>query len=216
MKRVGIFIDGGYFDEVSKYYRYNHERSSWLSVAGMIEFIQDVIRSVEGAKEKVVVSEAHYFRGKFSADSTEAAGKLKDERVFEEVLVKVGVTPHYTQIDENRQVPKEKAVDVGLALEALDLAVQNKVDYVVLVAGDGDYVPLMKKLHGRGIVTMILAWNFRYTYSGGYGGTVERVTATSRVLAAETMYTIKMDEVVDNRDRYPVVNKIFSHWEGTL
>jgi uncharacterized LabA/DUF88 family protein len=216
MTKVGIFIDGGYFDEVSKYYRYNHPRSSWLNLGGLLAYAKSLVENIEGKSEErysktVVVTEAHFFRGKFSAESADAAGKLMDDRVFEDIIMRSGVTPHFSPLDENGPVPKEKGVDVGLALEAYDLAVQGKVDYVVLVAGDGDYAPLMRKLHARGVNTVVLVWNFHYSFIGPNGQPIEKVTNSSRALATEAMHPIDMNAIVDDRERYPKADMLFNN-----
>jgi hypothetical protein len=40
LTRIAVFFDGGYFDEVSKYYKFNHTRHSRLSVQGVQSFIR--------------------------------------------------------------------------------------------------------------------------------------------------------------------------------
>ena len=41
---------------------------------------------------------------------------------------------------------KEKEVDISLALDLFDLAVQDQLDRAILVSGDGDFRPLVKKV----------------------------------------------------------------------
>jgi hypothetical protein len=71
---------------------------------------------------------------------------LFQERVFEDVLMYEGVTTHY--------LPKgrdgEKGIDVWLALEAFEMAIYKRFDVLVLIAGDGDFVPLARKLNTLG------------------------------------------------------------------
>lgn len=40
---------------------------------------------------------------------------------------------------------KEKEVDISLALDLFDLTVQDQLDRAILVSGDGDFRPLIKK-----------------------------------------------------------------------
>ena len=47
--RVAVFIDGGYFDEVSRYYKFGHDRGSRLSLEGTNAFI----RRITAEKEQV-------------------------------------------------------------------------------------------------------------------------------------------------------------------
>ena len=52
----------------------------------------------------------------------------------------------------------EKGIDVWLALEALEQSYYKHYDFVVLLAGDGDYLPLLRKLNAFGIRVMLLFW----------------------------------------------------------
>ncbi|RCU33026.1 NYN domain-containing protein, partial [Acinetobacter baumannii] len=56
----------------------------------------------------------------------------------------------------------EKGIDVWLALEALEQSYYKHYDFVVLLAGDGDYLPLLRKLNAFGIRVMLLFWEFEY------------------------------------------------------
>ena len=38
--RIGIFYDGYYFYKVSNYYKYEHDRRSRISIAGLHDFIR--------------------------------------------------------------------------------------------------------------------------------------------------------------------------------
>ncbi len=83
---------------------------------------------------------------------------LRGERMFDQVLAQNNIRPHYLRIDTRQDPPREKGVDVALSLEALDSAVTRKLDWVVLVSPDADYVPLLRKLAAIGTRTLLLAW----------------------------------------------------------
>ena len=55
---------------------------------------------------------------------------------------------------------REKQVDVALAVEAMDLAARAVPgrDRFVLVAGDGDYLPLVQRLRARGFEVELVFW----------------------------------------------------------
>ncbi len=209
--RVGMFIDGGYFDEVSKYYKFQHSRQSRISVKGLQNFIcyQSAIKEgLEPTAAQIV--EAHYFRGRFSADSALQAGKLEDERRFDEVLMRAGVVQHYLPLDESKPRPQEKGIDVWLSLEAFDLAVHKGFDVFALIACDGDYVPLVRKLHGLGTRVMLLAWDFAYTFDR-QGQAMTKQTRTNSLLIDSVSYPIMMGGIIDDRSRTsdPVVEGLF-------
>ncbi len=199
--RIGIFIDGGYFDEVSKYYKFQHPRQSRISIRGIQNFICHQVAVKEKVDRNMAqVVEAHYFRGRFSADSALHAGKLEDERRFDEVLMRAGVVQHYLPLDESKPRPQEKGIDVWLCLEAFELAVHKGIDVFVLIACDGDYVPLVRKLHGLGTRVMLLAWDFSYTFER-QGQAMTKQTRTNSLLIDCVTYPIMMCNIVDDRSR---------------
>jgi cold shock CspA family protein len=101
----------------------------------------------------------------------------------------------------------EKGIDVWFALEAFELAIYKKFNVVVLVAGDGDYVPLVRKLNTLGTRTMLTAWDFK---TSGFDGQ-ERETRASQFLINEVTYAVMMDSIIDDRSRSGdrVVNNLF-------
>jgi hypothetical protein len=129
MVRMAVFYDGGYLNEVSNYYKFYHEKQSRISIYGIHSFIRKEVSELEGVDERrVQIVEAHYFRGRFSAEAADQAGKLKAERMFDDVLIRAGVVQHYLPVDERSFKPQEKGIDVWLSLEAFDLAVHKKTE----------------------------------------------------------------------------------------
>jgi len=45
----------------------------------------------------------------------------------------------------------EKGVDIAMAIDALQVGLENKIDVAILVTGDGDFVPLIRALMKNGI-----------------------------------------------------------------
>ena len=96
LTRIGIFYDGNFFHIVSSYYAYHHPRKARISIRGLHEFVRARVAHEEHIDPRMCqVVDVHYFRGRFSADEAEAAGKLHAERAFDDVLVREGVTTHY-------------------------------------------------------------------------------------------------------------------------
>lgn len=193
--RVAVFFDGGYFDEVSRYYKFQHSRRSRLNVMGVLEFIRHRVAEREGVAPHLCrIVDAHYFRGRFSTEAAAQAGKLEDERRFDEILMRAGIAQHYLPVDESRGRPIEKGIDVLLSLEAYDLVVHKSVDVLALVACDGDYVPLVRKLHGIGCRVAVLAWDFQYEYRNGDGEIRRKETRTSSELKNVCTYLFDMSD----------------------
>lgn len=202
--RIGVFYDGNFLWHVSNYYLYNHARRARLSISGLHDFIRKTVADKEGADERYCqIVDAHYFRGRLSARDADSRNLLLGERVFDDVLVREGVTAHYLPIAGD----KETGVDVWFALEAFELAIYKRFNVCVLIACDGDYVPLARKLNTLGARVMVLGWDFKYLDAGG----VERETRTSQWLLNEVTYPVLMDTVIDDRTRRsdPLVSNLF-------
>ena len=204
LTRIGVFYDGSYFSHVSNYYCYDHQRKARISISGLHDFIREEVAKNEQADARYCqIVDAHYFRARMSAADAQERDALYGERVFEDVLINAGVTTHFLPTTSRG----EKGVDVWLALEAFDLAIHKQFNVVVLVAGDGDYVPLVRKLNTLGARTMVTAWDFKFSDGSGQ----ERETRTSQFLINEVTYAIMMDRIIDDRSRSQdrIVNNLF-------
>lgn len=198
LTRVGVFYDGNYFLHVSNYYVYNHERQSRLSVGGLHSFIRNYIARQNGTDDRMVqIADAHYFRGRLPANEAAQQGNaLYYDRVFDDILSSEGITTHYLPIRIGHNgYRQEKGIDVWLALEAFEQSFYKRFDVVVLIASDGDYVPLIRKLNALGTRVMVLSWDFHYTNDAGK----EMYTRTSQELLEEVTYPVAMHEIIDNR-----------------
>ncbi|WP_448577792.1 NYN domain-containing protein [Thermaurantiacus sp.] len=168
--RIGVFYDGSYFQLITNHYRYAHDIGRRIDLAGLHHFLSWCVSRIERTEPNLChVVEAHYFRGRFTlsdledkADRDDNPGFveefLRGERMFDQVLSQNNIRPYYLRIDTRQDPPREKGVDVALSLEALDSAVTRKLDWVVLVSPDADYVPLLRKLAAIGTRTLLLAW----------------------------------------------------------
>ena len=55
----------------------------------------------------------------------------------------------------------EKKVDIKIAIDIISLAYENTYDTAVLVSGDGDFVPVVKKV--KEVDKDVEVWAFRYS-----------------------------------------------------
>ena len=55
----------------------------------------------------------------------------------------------------------EKKVDIQIAIDIISLAYENSYDTVVLVSGDGDFIPVVKKI--KELDKDVEVWAFRYS-----------------------------------------------------
>jgi cold shock CspA family protein/uncharacterized LabA/DUF88 family protein len=204
--RIGIFYDGYYFFKVSNYYKYAHKRKARISIAGLHDFIRAEIASIMQIKDlrHCQIIDAHYFKGRSPAK--EMGEKVQSERIFEDILMRENIVNHYLPLryGENNTW-QEKGIDVWLALEAYELAIYKSFDMLVLVAGDGDYVPLVRKLNTLGTQVMLICWD--YSYYNENGAITE--TRTSRQLLEEVLYPIIMNERIDGDPSMDIINGLF-------
>lgn len=194
--RIGIFYDGYYFYKVSNYYKYEHEKKSRISISGLHEFIRsEIATQTKMDMRQCQIIDAHYFKGRSSAK--ELGEKVQSERIFEDILMRENIVSHYLPLryGENN-VAQEKGIDVWLALEAYELAIYKHFNVLVLVAGDGDYVPLVRKLHTLGTQVMLICWDF--SYHNEKGDMVE--TKTSRQLLEEVFYPVQMHQKIEQNN----------------
>ena len=101
-----------------------------------------------------------------------------------------GVTTHYLPLGPDG----EKGIDVWLALETYELAIFKRFDVIVLIACDGDFLPLVRKLNALGARVMLLGWGFSYIDQNGK----ERETRTAQVLLKEVTYPVLMHQIIDD------------------
>ena len=78
-----------------------------------------------------------------------AKSKTGEEQAFFDALQKEGIELRVKDIQEFASGEKKADWDVGIAVDAIALA--DKVDAIVLMTGDGDFVPLVQYLKAHGI-----------------------------------------------------------------
>ncbi|KAA9333481.1 NYN domain-containing protein [Hymenobacter busanensis] len=206
--RIGVFYDGNYFLKISDYYYFQHERKARISLEGLHEFICHQVAEDEDADVRLCqITEPHFFRGRLSATEAREKDRLFHDRLLDDILMNMSIQTHYMPLKTRDGRLQEKGVDVWLALEALELSMTKHLDVVVLIAGDSDYVPLIKKLNTVGTRVMLLSWDFKYTDFKGEN----RVTRPSQLLLETVNYAVAMNEVIDNPvSKYePLVDELF-------
>lgn len=204
LTRIGVFYDGNYFLHVSNYYTYHHDRRARLSISGLHHFIRSEVASFEGVDSRYCqLVDVHYFRGRLSANAADQRNRLLTDRLFDDVLMREGIVTHYLPVTPSG----EKGIDVWLALEMLELAVYKRFNVAVLIAGDRDFVPLVRKLNTLGTRVMLLAWSFEFTNERNE----QEWTNVSQHLLDEVTYPVLMSDVIDDRTRKtdPLIKNVF-------
>lgn len=207
--KIGVFYDGNFLLHTSNYYNYIHPRKRRLSIGGIHRFLRNHIAAMDQTSESLcAVVEAHYFRGRLNAaEASQRGNQLYNDRVFDDILMSEGVQTHYLPLRNLFGRKEERGVDVWLSLEAYELSVIRDLDIVVLVASDTDYVPLVRKLVGRGVRVFLMSWEFEYTNEDGN----KVVTRTSHELSNVATVTLPMHEIIESgfSEEDPVIDGMF-------
>ncbi|HEY3237449.1 MAG TPA: NYN domain-containing protein, partial [Polyangiaceae bacterium] len=142
---------------------------------------------------------------------------LEKERDFEMSLIRAGIVPHYSPVretpkaglpqDEQRFTFAQKGVDVEFAIDVLDFANSNRFDVAVLVAGDEDFVPLVRRVESLG--KQILLAHFVIEGWTDKNGKPHRPTFTSRALQDAANWCLNFNTFVQDPERKAEVKSMF-------
>ena len=159
IKSIGLFIDGNYFKLIDEGLKAEGRK---VNLKGLIKFIQKSIAEKVGLEStSCVVTEAHFFRGRYKAYDAKKLNLLLDDRKFEDRLIENDVVLHYKHVYNLPDgTPHEKGIDVWFALETLEMAMYRDFDFVVMITGDADYEMLARKLKSLKIPAVLLSWHY--------------------------------------------------------
>ena len=85
-----------------------------------------------------------------------AKSKTGEEQAFFEALTQNGIELKMKDVQEFASGQKKADWDVGMTVDAIQIG--EKVDVVILVTGDGDFVPLIEHLRSRGVLCEVVAF----------------------------------------------------------
>ncbi len=80
----------------------------------------------------------------------------QDEAQFFDALLKMGIETRHKDLQIFHGGSKKADWDVGIAIDAIRIA--QKVDSIVLVTGDGDFVPLVEHLKSEGVQVEVVSF----------------------------------------------------------
>ena len=132
-QRVGVFIDVG-----NMYHSAKNLYASRVNFGGILE---------EGVAGRRLVRALAYV----------VQTQTKEEEAFFEALDKQGFEVRAKELQVFPDGTKKGDWDVGIAMDAIKLA--DRLDVVVLVTGDGDFVPLVQYLReNKGCKVEVMAF----------------------------------------------------------
>lgn len=179
---IGLFIDGNYFVLLDN----GLGNTSRVNIKGLIQFIQkSIAEKYELDPASCIVTETHFFRGRYKAFDANKKGLLLKDRKFEDRLIENDVILHYKHVyDLPDGSPHEKGIDVWFALETYELAMYRDFDFVVMITGDADYEMLARKLKSLKIPAILLSWHY------------DNQNPTAKALKEEISYHIDINSLL--------------------
>ena len=186
---IGLFIDGGYYIKINAALEW--KKGLRLNLHNLINYVRKNISEHYGVpKDDCLVTECHYFQGRFRANKVTDKKQLLDDRCFEDKLIENDVVFHLKHIqdvpsdeDPSKMVVREKGIDVWFALETFELAMFRDFDFVVLLTGDTDHEMLARKIKALKKHLILLTW------------TLDDKTKSGKYLREEVTYHIDLAEI---------------------
>lgn len=187
LSSIGMFIDGGYLAKINE--GLEEQISMNIHMTSFFKFLRKKVAEVYSLDpDNCYITENHYFRGRYRVYDANNKHLLFSERKFEDSLIENDVIFHYKhlrEIQKNGNITViEKGVDVWFALEAFELSLIRKFDFVILMTGDADHEMLARKLKAIKVEVILLTWN------------VSDESATARLLQDEAGYHLEISELI--------------------
>ena len=188
-RSVGVFIDGGYYAKVDAALKKMASKS--ISLKGLFDFILDYVCKMDSLrKDKVSITEAHYYRGRYRVNDASSKHLLFEERKFEDTLIENDVIFHYKHLrevnDHGHTTVIEKGIDTWFDLDTYEMAQYRDFDYTVLISGDADHEMLARKLRALKTHVILLTWD------------PDNSGSTSRFLREEVCTHIDLNKLTAN------------------
>ena len=214
--RVMVFYDGAYFKQGQLFFRYK-ERRGWFSLPELHNTIEKYVASkAKSPMEVTKVVGAHFYDGRATTNVADG-DQLERERDFEMALITAGIVPHYLTLSERPKSTSssgdiewqilQKGVDVKMALDVLDFAHENRLDVAVLITGDADFVPLVRKITSLGKQALIAHFDIEPWKDDR--GISHRPTYASRGLIDAATFSLNFNTFVKDPDWKTEVRSLF-------
>jgi uncharacterized LabA/DUF88 family protein len=193
--RIGVFYDGSYFTYAQLHYNTIKE-NGWIVFEPLHELIEQVMAEKEQGFNSYKVVYASWFQGLKHTKQTEAK-HLELERNRHIDLIDAGVELKFTH---NNHEQNEKGVDVKMALEVLQVALDDKIDIAVLITGDGDFIPLVRALMKQGKRVLLFYFDYENKYNKSFA---------NKKLINTCNYAINFTEIEANKTFKPYFKNLF-------
>jgi len=196
--KASLYIDGNFTVHIHKYLAKNFGKTiNW-------EAFQDYIKAKISKEEqnKICVLNSSFFVGTGIKTTDSERDFLFNS------MEHAGIIKHATPLKQKVEGGlKEDAVDTNLVFFATqDYYKRENYDYLVLMAGDSDFVPLVKGLSSEGVKTFIIYMDFTDSELGKTQ-TAQSLLESSEI--RENIETLRLERVDDK------IKEIFTDYTYT-
>jgi uncharacterized LabA/DUF88 family protein len=143
-----LFVDAGHL-------RANFERVTQLWCGTVGEFNPAQLRSLFGVQKVFYYDSIDDAVRPGESDSDYAARIDKQERFFREVSSVYATHVRLGSISGTGKKRRQKEVDILIAVDAMNHAVRQNMDHVILLTGDRDFTPLVETLVQLGLIVEV-------------------------------------------------------------
>jgi uncharacterized LabA/DUF88 family protein len=192
--RIGVFYDGTYFTKAQNYFW--GQKKGWLSFQEFHKLLEKCISVKEQGHSAYKVVYSAWFQGLYK-ESLAPEEKLRLDRKRHHDLLHAGIEPKNVPMSETHG---EKGIDVYMAVETLQVGLDDKIDVAVLVTGDGDFVPLVRALMKNSV--RVLISHFEYDEPNNKSFVNDRLISAAN-------YSININRLENDRDFKTDFNTIF-------
>ncbi len=154
--RIGVFYDGSYFTYARRHF-YFDRKIGWLDLKPFHGLLENYIRTKEQGYTHYRVVYGAWFQGMFAVSDAEEKQLRSDRNLYHD-LMHAGIDPKFIPMPQSGS--GEKGADVALAIDAMQVGLEGKIDIAVLVTGDADFVPLARALMKQGIRVMVAYFEY--------------------------------------------------------
>ncbi|MBI3945041.1 MAG: NYN domain-containing protein [Armatimonadetes bacterium] len=154
--RIGVFYDGSYFTYARRHF-YFDRKIGWLDFRPFHGLLENYVRAREQGYTHYRVVYGAWFQGMFGVSQAEEKQLRSDRNLYHD-LMHAGIDPKFIPMPQSGS--GEKGADVALAIDAMQIGLEGKVDIAVLVTGDADFVPLARALMKQSV--RVMAAYFQY------------------------------------------------------
>jgi len=205
-----LVYDGNFFRICRRYFRYNESPKLWLNVRALGHYLQAALADELGPTYRGLtrIVEQHMYIGQQSHENLGEAA-VREMAEYYSAISQAEVTLHGRRAHINGDGELvEKGVDLELALDTFCRAVMlnQAIDVVILVTGDGDFVPLIQQLARYKKATLVVGFEFAGIYPNG---TVYSAGVSAELKREATWY-LDLGQIIKSRGKTEKIRALFA------